>query len=148
MYGEWRRNSNILDLGTWMGVVGFTPRPLYPQGNRSQYPFYRRLDGPSRVLDGVKKIKIPCPWRESNPGRPACLCTDSAFHVKPCPSHIWFVLRSKHGGQVLNTSSYSALYPQEEFRYSFLLEAEWIPGQLKNPVTLSGIEPAIFQLVA
>jgi hypothetical protein len=48
------------------------------------------------------------------------------------------------------------LYPQEDFWYSFLLEAESTPGaivrleglgRLKNPVT-SGIEPANFRLAA
>jgi hypothetical protein len=48
----------------------------------------------------------------------------------------------------------ATLYSQEDSWYSFLLEAEWTPGQwlkelgeLKNPMT-SGIEPANFRLVA
>jgi hypothetical protein len=51
----------------------------------------------------------------------------------------------------------AALYPQADFCYSFLLEAESTPGvieqleglgQLKNPMTLSGIEIATFRLEA
>jgi hypothetical protein len=51
----------------------------------------------------------------------------------------------------------AALYSQEDSWYSFLLEAEFIPGdivkleelgQMKNPVTSMGIEPATFRLVA
>jgi hypothetical protein len=47
----------------------------------------------------------------------------------------------------------AALYHQEDSWYSFLLEAEWTPGsqcgleglgQLKNPMTSSGMEPATF----
>jgi hypothetical protein len=46
------------------------------------------------------------------------------------------------------------LYPQEDFWYSFLLEAESTIvrleglGRLKNPMTSSDIEPATFQYVA
>jgi hypothetical protein len=50
----------------------------------------------------------------------------------------------------------AALYPQEDSWYSFLLEAELTSailhleglGQLKHPVTSSGIVPATFWLVA
>jgi hypothetical protein len=36
----------IIDLGTrWRWVVSFTPRPLYPQGKSSWYPFGKRLGG-------------------------------------------------------------------------------------------------------
>jgi hypothetical protein len=36
----------ILDLVTsWMWVVSFTHRPLYPQRKSPQYPLYRRLSG-------------------------------------------------------------------------------------------------------
>jgi hypothetical protein len=32
--GKWRYSSKIIDLGTrWKGVVDFTLRPLYPEGN-------------------------------------------------------------------------------------------------------------------
>jgi hypothetical protein len=50
-----------------MGVISFTPRPLYPQGKSTWYPLDRRLDGPRAVLDAVVKRKIPSPRRESNP---------------------------------------------------------------------------------
>jgi len=37
---------SIPDLGIrWGWVVSFTPRPLYPQGKRPQYPLDRRLGG-------------------------------------------------------------------------------------------------------
>jgi hypothetical protein len=48
----------------------------------------------------------------------------------------------------------AALYPQEDSWYSFLLEAESIPGsqsglgQLKSQMTSTEIEPATFLLVA
>jgi hypothetical protein len=43
---KWRYSSTILDLGTmWRRVVRFTPRPLYPWGNRPRYPLGRRLGG-------------------------------------------------------------------------------------------------------
>jgi hypothetical protein len=45
--GDWRYSSTILDLGTrrtW--VVSFTPRPLYPGGNRPRHRPDRRLGGP------------------------------------------------------------------------------------------------------
>jgi hypothetical protein len=38
--------------------------------------------------------------------------------------------------------------PQEDSWYSFPLEAESTPGQLKNPMTSLGFEPVTFQLVA
>jgi hypothetical protein len=41
----------------------------------------------------------------------------------------------------------AALYPQEDFWYSFLLEAGRIRS-IENPVTSLGFEPATFQLVA
>jgi hypothetical protein len=50
----------------------------------------------------------------------------------------------------------ATLYPREDSWYSFLLEAEAIAeavvrlgglGHLKNPLTLSGIEPVTFWLV-
>jgi hypothetical protein len=40
----WRYPSTIIDLGTrWKRMISFTPRPLYPHGNRLQYPQNRRL---------------------------------------------------------------------------------------------------------
>jgi hypothetical protein len=45
--GEWRYSSTILDLGTvWRRVVSFTPRQLYPRGNRQHSPLDTRLGGP------------------------------------------------------------------------------------------------------
>jgi hypothetical protein len=47
------------DLGTnWRRIVGFTPRPLYPQGKSPRYPLDRRLWGPRSDLDDVEKIKF------------------------------------------------------------------------------------------
>jgi hypothetical protein len=65
--------------------------------------------------------------------------------------------RLTDGGEVSLTLR-RHLYPQEDSWHSFLLEAESTPGpyivqleglgQLKNPMTSSGIEPATFRLVA
>jgi hypothetical protein len=38
-------------------MVSFTPRPLYPQGNRPRYPLDRRLGGP-RVTISVGHIAL------------------------------------------------------------------------------------------
>jgi hypothetical protein len=46
-WGSEDKVPRILGLGTrWRWVVGFTPRPLYPQGRSPWYPLYRRLGGP------------------------------------------------------------------------------------------------------
>jgi hypothetical protein len=61
--GECKQSSTILDLDTrrrW--VVRFAPRQLYPGGNRSRYPFYKRMSPETRW-------SLPC--LESNPGRSA-----------------------------------------------------------------------------
>jgi hypothetical protein len=55
----------ILNLGTrWRWVVGFTPRPLYPQGKSPRYPLDRRLGGTRAVLGAVDEEKnslpLPC----------------------------------------------------------------------------------------
>jgi hypothetical protein len=50
----------------------------------------------------------------------------------------------------------ASIYPQEDSWYTFLYEAELFPklsylggvGQMKNPMTSSGTEPATFRLVA
>jgi hypothetical protein len=65
--------------------------------------------------------------------------------------------RLTDGGEVVSlTRRPGALYPKEDSWYSFLLETELTSGaclrleglgQLKNPVTSSGIELAIFRLV-
>jgi hypothetical protein len=40
---------SIFDLGTrWRGMVSFTLRMFYPQGNNPWYPLYRRIGGPKR----------------------------------------------------------------------------------------------------
>jgi hypothetical protein len=50
-----------------MGVVSFTPRPLYSQGKSLQYPLDRRLGGPkSRSGHGVEEKNFQ-PYRDSNP---------------------------------------------------------------------------------
>jgi hypothetical protein len=59
-------------------------------------------------------------------------------------------------GEVVNVTRRQPFDLQEDFWYSFLLEAESTPvilrmkglGQLKNPVTPSEIEPTTFRLVA
>jgi hypothetical protein len=66
-YGEWRYSSTILDLGTsWRWVVSFTPRPLFPRGNRSRYVFDKSLSGRQSWYGrrGEEKICYPC--KESN----------------------------------------------------------------------------------
>jgi hypothetical protein len=65
--------------------------------------------------------------------------------------------RLTDGGEAVSlTCRSAAFYPQEDFWYSFLLEAVSIPGaivrleglgKLKNSMTSSGIEPATFRLV-
>jgi len=49
-----------------MGVVSFTPRRLYSQGNRPWYTFYRRLGGPQSqsVHSGEEKNSQPLPGLE------------------------------------------------------------------------------------
>jgi hypothetical protein len=63
--------------------------------------------------------------------------------------------RLTDGGEVVSHTLRPHFIPQEDSSYSFLLEAESIPGnimrleglgQLKNPITSSGIEPATFLL--
>jgi len=50
----------ILNLDIrWRWVVSFTPRPLYPWGTISRYPFDRRLGGPQIDLNAVAKGIIP-----------------------------------------------------------------------------------------
>jgi hypothetical protein len=55
------------------------------------------------------------------------------------------------GGEVVSlTCQPAALYPQEDFWYSFLLEDHSAPGRIRsieNLITM-GIEPTTFQLVA
>jgi hypothetical protein len=52
-------------------MVTFTPRPLYARGNCLRYQLDRRL-GWARALPGrCVEEKHTCPYRKSNPGRPA-----------------------------------------------------------------------------
>jgi hypothetical protein len=46
--------------------VNFTPRPLYP-GKDPWYSSNRRLMDPRSGLDVLRKRKISCPYRDSNP---------------------------------------------------------------------------------
>jgi hypothetical protein len=60
--GEWMYRSTILHLGTrWRGVASFTPRSLYPWGNRLRYPLYRRLGGPQSRSGHCGEEKILAP---------------------------------------------------------------------------------------
>jgi hypothetical protein len=43
-------------------VVSFTPRPLYPRGKKSRYPFDRKLSGP-QSRSGHGEVKILAPTR-------------------------------------------------------------------------------------
>jgi hypothetical protein len=61
--------------------------------------------------------------------------------------------RLTHGDEVVSLPL-AALYPKEDSWYSFLLDVGSTTvkleqlGQLKNPLTSLGIEPATFRLVA
>jgi hypothetical protein len=58
---------SFFDLGTrCRRVVNFTPRPLYPQGNRPWYPLDRRLGGPQSRSGhgGEEKDSQPLPGIE------------------------------------------------------------------------------------
>jgi hypothetical protein len=78
--------------------------------------------------------------------------------LKGCEtSRLPYFLDNRHtdGGEVFSIIRRpAALYPHEDSCYSFLLETLGaivrleVLGQLKNRVTSSGIEPAIFLLVA
>jgi hypothetical protein len=58
----------ILDFDTrWRSVVSFTIRPLYPQGKSPWYPLIGGWVDPRAGLDAVVRIKIPSPYRDSNP---------------------------------------------------------------------------------
>jgi hypothetical protein len=57
---------SILDLGTrWRWVVCFTPRPLYPRGNRPRHPSDRRMDGPQKRSQRCREYKS-CLWLYSH----------------------------------------------------------------------------------
>jgi hypothetical protein len=43
----------------------------YTPGEKTSYPFHRRLGGPRANLDPVECKKISCHWLESNPARSA-----------------------------------------------------------------------------
>jgi hypothetical protein len=61
----------ILDLSTrWRWVVGFTPRPLCPQGKSPGIHWIGCSVGLRAVLDAVVKTKIPSPRRESRTRTP------------------------------------------------------------------------------
>jgi hypothetical protein len=54
-----------------MLVFSFTTRPLYSRGKSPGYPFYKRLGVPQSQSGRCREEKISCPYRYSNPGRPA-----------------------------------------------------------------------------
>jgi hypothetical protein len=59
MWGSGCIYQCIFDLGgSWIWVVSFTSRPLYPRGKRSRYPLDRRLSGQKTGLDNVERRKI------------------------------------------------------------------------------------------
>jgi hypothetical protein len=85
MYGGWRYNSTILDLGArWRWAVSFTSPPLYPRGKDPGYPLDRRMGGPQNRSGSCRVQKNLLPYRESNPGRPASSYTDWAI-----PAPLW-----------------------------------------------------------
>jgi hypothetical protein len=65
-YWEWRYSSTY-DLGARLRwVVSFTPRSLYPQGKKPQFPLVRRLGGPQSRSGrgGEAKNSQPSPGME------------------------------------------------------------------------------------
>jgi hypothetical protein len=56
--GEWKHRSTFSWPRYWLGVVSFTSRPLYPQGNSPRYPLDRGWVGPRTGLDDVEKRKF------------------------------------------------------------------------------------------
>jgi len=62
-------------------VVSFTPHPFYLREQSPRYSFDRKLVGAqSQSGRGGEEKKNPCPYRESNPGRPArSLVTNITF---------------------------------------------------------------------
>jgi hypothetical protein len=68
-----------------MGVVSFTPRPLYPQGKSPWYPLDRRLGGPqSRSGHGgeEKNSQPPSGIESLNPDCPCSLKIDNTTHIE------------------------------------------------------------------
>jgi hypothetical protein len=65
----------FLYLGTsWRWVVGFTPRPLYPQGMSPRYQLDRRLGGPQNWSGRSGEeiiLDSPGTGKPTHPGRPA-----------------------------------------------------------------------------
>jgi hypothetical protein len=58
VYGGVGVQIHIFLTTALVGVVSFTPRPLYPQGKSPRYPLLRRLDGPRAGLNDVEKRKF------------------------------------------------------------------------------------------
>jgi hypothetical protein len=76
--GKWRYSFITIDLGTWWGcVVSLTPQLLYPQGKSAWYHWIGGWWAPSWSRC-CGEDKTSCPCQESNPGHPACHCTDWA----------------------------------------------------------------------
>jgi hypothetical protein len=67
--------SRTPNLGTrWRFVVSYTPRPLYPLRKSPWYQLNRGLSGSQSRSGrgGEENMSRRCPFRELNPGRPAC----------------------------------------------------------------------------
>jgi hypothetical protein len=54
-------------------MVSFTPRQLYSPGKSPRYPLDRSLGGTQSRSGRGGEEKNPCPFLESNSGRPACI---------------------------------------------------------------------------
>jgi hypothetical protein len=66
MKAYWRVELQLhafFDLGTrWKWVVGYTPRPLYPQGKSPWYPLDRKLGEPQSRSGRGGEEKIILKW--------------------------------------------------------------------------------------
>jgi hypothetical protein len=74
-----RYSSTIFDPGTkWRWVVIFTPLPLWPRGSSSGTDWIEAGSAPEPVWT-ISRREKGCPYRKSNPGRPARNYTDWAI---------------------------------------------------------------------
>jgi hypothetical protein len=91
----------ILDLSTrWRWAVGFTPRPLYPQGKNSRYPLYSRLSGSQSRSGrgGEEKNSYPLPELEPPIIQPVAQCytTELSWLRNWCNVHWTLYVKSPY----------------------------------------------------
>jgi len=71
-----------LNLGArWRRVVSFTAQPHYPRVKIPRYLLDRRLGEPLSRSGRGGEVKYPCPYRESNPGRPSGNVLSTSIHI-------------------------------------------------------------------